>query len=125
MAILLFAKDGIFRRYRGPGIFEDLQNYILQKKWQSVEPLTGWKSPASLTMSGMAGLFSISGKIWATHQRGGYHESNVQKIELQEATLPNQIGLEVLGNNDLKDQKMAEFLQETQIPLQRKLIQEN
>ncbi|XP_053430079.1 thioredoxin-related transmembrane protein 4 isoform X2 [Nycticebus coucang] len=58
------AKDGIFRRYRGPGIFEDLQNYILEKKWQSVEPLTGWKSPASLTMSGMAGLFSISGKIW-------------------------------------------------------------
>ncbi|XP_036177247.1 thioredoxin-related transmembrane protein 4 isoform X2 [Myotis myotis] len=58
------AKDGIFRRYRGPGIYEDLQNYILEKKWQSVEPLTGWKYPASLTMSGMAGLFSISGKIW-------------------------------------------------------------
>ncbi|XP_040836908.1 thioredoxin-related transmembrane protein 4 [Ochotona curzoniae] len=61
------AKDGIFRRYRGPGIFEDLQNYILEKKWQAVEPLTGWKSPASLTMSGMAGLFSISGKIWHLH----------------------------------------------------------
>lgn len=61
------AKDGIFRRYRGPGIYEDLQNYILEKKWQSVEPLTGWKSPASLTMSGMAGLFSISGKIWRLH----------------------------------------------------------
>ncbi|XP_051000656.1 thioredoxin-related transmembrane protein 4 [Acomys russatus] len=61
------AKDGIFRRYRGSGIYEDLQNYILEKKWQSVEPLTGWKSPASLTMSGMAGLFSISGKIWHLH----------------------------------------------------------
>nr|XP_045741364.1 thioredoxin-related transmembrane protein 4 [Mirounga angustirostris] len=61
------AKDGIFRRYRGPGVYEDLQNYILEKKWQSVEPLTGWKSPASLTMSGMAGLFSISGKIWHLH----------------------------------------------------------
>ncbi|XP_006870461.1 PREDICTED: thioredoxin-related transmembrane protein 4 [Chrysochloris asiatica] len=61
------AKDGIFRRYRGPGIFEDLQNYIVEKKWQSVEPLTGWKSPASLAMSGMAGLFSISGKIWHLH----------------------------------------------------------
>ncbi|KAK1337275.1 hypothetical protein QTO34_001900 [Cnephaeus nilssonii] len=61
------AKDGIFRRYRGPGIYEDLQKYILEKKWQSVEPLTGWKYPASLTMSGMAGLFSISGKIWHLH----------------------------------------------------------
>ncbi|KAL4690076.1 hypothetical protein H8959_012867, partial [Pygathrix nigripes] len=27
------AKDGIFHRYHGPGIFEDLQNYILEKKW--------------------------------------------------------------------------------------------
>ncbi|XP_054430008.1 thioredoxin-related transmembrane protein 4 [Pteronotus mesoamericanus] len=61
------AKDGVFRRYRGPGIYKDLQNYILEKKWQSVEPLTGWKSPASLTMSGMAGLFTISGKIWHLH----------------------------------------------------------
>ncbi|XP_011368431.1 thioredoxin-related transmembrane protein 4 [Pteropus medius] len=61
------AKDGIFRRYRGPGIYEDLQNYILEKKWQLVEPLTGWKSPASLAMSGMAGLFSMSGKIWHLH----------------------------------------------------------
>ncbi|XP_045430861.1 thioredoxin-related transmembrane protein 4 isoform X3 [Pipistrellus kuhlii] len=61
------AKDGIFRRYRGSGIYEELQNYILEKKWQSVEPLTGWKYPASLTMSGMAGLFSISGKIWHLH----------------------------------------------------------
>ncbi|XP_037003657.2 thioredoxin-related transmembrane protein 4 [Artibeus jamaicensis] len=61
------AKDGIFRRYRGPGVYEDLQNYIIQKKWQSVEPLTGWKSPASLTMSGMAGLFTISGNIWHLH----------------------------------------------------------
>lgn len=49
-AFLIYsAKDGIFRRYRGPGVYEDLQNYILEKKWQSVEPLTGWKSPASLT----------------------------------------------------------------------------
>uniref|UniRef100_A0A8C0JHP1 Thioredoxin related transmembrane protein 4 n=1 Tax=Canis lupus dingo TaxID=286419 RepID=A0A8C0JHP1_CANLU len=62
-----YRKDGIFRRYRGPGVYEDLQNYILEKKWQSVEPLTGWKSPASLTMSGMAGLFSISGKIWVSN----------------------------------------------------------
>ncbi|CAK6447438.1 unnamed protein product [Pipistrellus nathusii] len=61
------AKDGIFRRYRGSGIYKELQNYILEKKWQSVEPLTGWKYPASLTMSGMAGLFSISGKIWHLH----------------------------------------------------------
>ncbi|XP_036907562.1 thioredoxin-related transmembrane protein 4 [Sturnira hondurensis] len=61
------AKDGVFRRYRGPGVYKDLQNYIIQKKWQLVEPLTGWKSPASLTMSVMAGFFTISGKMWQLH----------------------------------------------------------
>uniref|UniRef100_A0A7N4P8A5 Thioredoxin domain-containing protein n=1 Tax=Sarcophilus harrisii TaxID=9305 RepID=A0A7N4P8A5_SARHA len=60
---IFHAKDGIFRRYRGPGIFKDLQDYILEKKWKAVEPVAGWKSPSSITMSGMAGLFSLSGWI--------------------------------------------------------------
>uniref|UniRef100_F6VVZ3 Thioredoxin related transmembrane protein 4 n=1 Tax=Ornithorhynchus anatinus TaxID=9258 RepID=F6VVZ3_ORNAN len=64
---IFHAKDGIFRRYRGPGISKDLQNYILEKKWEAVEPVAGWKSPSSITMSGMAGLFSLSGWIRQLH----------------------------------------------------------
>ncbi|XP_074143992.1 thioredoxin-related transmembrane protein 4 [Sminthopsis crassicaudata] len=64
---IFHAKDGIFRRYRGPGIFKDLQDYILEKKWKAVEPVAGWKSPSSITMSGMAGLFSLSGWIRQLH----------------------------------------------------------
>ncbi|XP_036606725.1 thioredoxin-related transmembrane protein 4 [Trichosurus vulpecula] len=64
---IFHAKDGIFRRYRGPGISKDLQDYILQKKWKAVEPVAGWKSPSSITMSGMAGLFSLSGWIRQLH----------------------------------------------------------
>nr|XP_020841318.1 thioredoxin-related transmembrane protein 4 isoform X2 [Phascolarctos cinereus] len=64
---IFHAKDGIFRRYRGPGISKDLQDYILHKKWKAVEPVAGWKSPSSITMSGMAGLFSLSGWIRQLH----------------------------------------------------------
>ncbi|XP_044519335.1 thioredoxin-related transmembrane protein 4 [Gracilinanus agilis] len=64
---IFHAKDGIFRRYRGPGISKDLQDYILEKKWKAVEPVAGWKSPSSITMSGMAGLFSLSGWIRQLH----------------------------------------------------------
>nr|XP_060641702.1 thioredoxin-related transmembrane protein 4 [Anolis sagrei ordinatus] len=61
------AKDGIFRRYRGSRSLEDLEGYILEKKWEAVEPVAGWKSPSSILMHGMAGLFYLSGWIRQIH----------------------------------------------------------
>ncbi|XP_074845447.1 thioredoxin-related transmembrane protein 4 isoform X2 [Carettochelys insculpta] len=61
------AKDGVFRRYRGSRTAEDLQGYILERKWEAVEPIAGWKSPSSITMHGMAGLFHLSGWIRQIH----------------------------------------------------------
>ncbi|CAM4652372.1 thioredoxin-related transmembrane protein 4 isoform X1 [Lepidochelys kempii] len=61
------AKDGVFRRYRGSRTSEDLQGYVLEKKWEAVEPVAGWKSPSSLMMHGMAGLFHLSGCIRQIH----------------------------------------------------------
>ncbi|XP_044310401.1 thioredoxin-related transmembrane protein 4 isoform X1 [Varanus komodoensis] len=61
------AKDGVFRRYRGSRTLEDLQGYILEKKWEAVEPVAGWKSPSSIVMHGMAGLFHFSGWIRQIH----------------------------------------------------------
>ncbi|XP_053140740.1 thioredoxin-related transmembrane protein 4 isoform X2 [Hemicordylus capensis] len=57
------AKDGVFRRYRGSRALEDLEGYILERKWEAVEPVAGWKSPSSVMMHGMAGLFHLSGWI--------------------------------------------------------------
>ncbi|XP_029878294.1 thioredoxin-related transmembrane protein 4 isoform X2 [Aquila chrysaetos chrysaetos] len=57
------ANDGIFRRYRGSRTLEDLQGYVLERKWEAVEPVAGWKSPSSIVMHGMAGLFHLSGWI--------------------------------------------------------------
>ncbi|XP_030052175.1 thioredoxin-related transmembrane protein 4 [Microcaecilia unicolor] len=64
---IFHAKDGVFRRYLGSRTSEEFQNYILEKKWESVEPVAGWKSPSSITMYGMAGLFHLSGWIRQIH----------------------------------------------------------
>ncbi|XP_054051598.1 thioredoxin-related transmembrane protein 4 isoform X2 [Rissa tridactyla] len=55
------ANDGVFRRYRGSRTLEDLQVYVLERKWKAVEPVAGWR------MHGMAGLFHLSGWIRQIH----------------------------------------------------------
>ncbi|KAG9268740.1 thioredoxin-related transmembrane protein 4 [Astyanax mexicanus] len=59
---IFHAKDGSFRRYMSSRTIEDIQAYVVRKKWEAVEPLPGWKSPSSILMSGMAGLFRLS--VW-------------------------------------------------------------
>ncbi|XP_075060100.1 thioredoxin-related transmembrane protein 4 [Mixophyes fleayi] len=64
---IFHAQDGVFRRYHGSRMVEDLHTFVLEKKWKVIEPLSGWKSPSSILMSGMAGLFHLSGWIRQTH----------------------------------------------------------
>ncbi|MEE6474410.1 hypothetical protein FKM82_010368 [Ascaphus truei] len=45
---IFHAKDGVFRKYRGSRMVEDLQAFISEKKWEVVEPIAGWKSPSSI-----------------------------------------------------------------------------
>uniref|UniRef100_A0AAY5EIF7 Thioredoxin domain-containing protein n=2 Tax=Electrophorus electricus TaxID=8005 RepID=A0AAY5EIF7_ELEEL len=59
---IFHAKDGSFRRYMSSRTTEDIRAYVVQRKWEAVEPLPGWKSPSSILMSGMAGLFRLS--VW-------------------------------------------------------------
>ncbi|XP_068009309.1 thioredoxin-related transmembrane protein 4 [Melanerpes formicivorus] len=61
------AHDGVFRRYRGSWTLEDLETYVLERKWEAVEPIAGWKSPSSIMMHGMAGLFHFSKWIRQIH----------------------------------------------------------
>ncbi|XP_063774653.1 thioredoxin-related transmembrane protein 4 [Pseudophryne corroboree] len=64
---IFHAQDGVFRRYHGSRMVEDLNTFISEKKWKVLEPVAGWKSPSSILMSGMAGLFNLSGWIRQTH----------------------------------------------------------
>ncbi|RXM31415.1 Thioredoxin-related transmembrane protein 4 [Acipenser ruthenus] len=45
---IFHAKDGLFRRYLASRTVEDLQSYIIEKKWESVEPVPAWKAPSSI-----------------------------------------------------------------------------
>ncbi|CAM4642719.1 hypothetical protein PO909_012151 [Leuciscus waleckii] len=59
---IFHAKDGDFRKYVSSRTIEDIQAYVVDRKWATVEPVPGWKSPSSLLMSGMANLFRLS--VW-------------------------------------------------------------
>ncbi|XP_055028553.2 thioredoxin-related transmembrane protein 4 [Misgurnus anguillicaudatus] len=59
---IFHAKDGSFRKYVSSRTIEDLQAYVAERKWASVEPVPGWRSPSSLLMSGTAHLFRLS--VW-------------------------------------------------------------
>ncbi|XP_018422262.1 PREDICTED: thioredoxin-related transmembrane protein 4 [Nanorana parkeri] len=64
---IFHGKDGVFRRYHGSRMVEDLLSFIEENKWNMIEPVAGWKSPSSVLMTGMAGLFHLSGWIRQTH----------------------------------------------------------
>ncbi|XP_067311024.1 thioredoxin-related transmembrane protein 4 [Pseudorasbora parva] len=59
---IFHAKDGYFRKYQSSRTIEDIQAYVVDRKWATVEPVPGWRSPSSLLMSGMAHLFRLS--VW-------------------------------------------------------------
>ncbi|MBN3278492.1 TMX1 protein, partial [Polyodon spathula] len=62
---IFHAKEGLFRRYLASRTVEDLQSYIREKKWESVEPVPAWKAPSSIGMTGMSWLFRLS--VWLRH----------------------------------------------------------
>ncbi|XP_043552518.1 thioredoxin-related transmembrane protein 4 isoform X2 [Chiloscyllium plagiosum] len=62
------AKEGVFRKYHGARMLEDFRSFIKEKKWEAVESISGWKSPSSVVMSGMAGLFRLS--VWIRQIHG-------------------------------------------------------
>ncbi|NXU75826.1 TMX4 protein, partial [Oreotrochilus melanogaster] len=51
------ANNGVFRRYRGSRTLEDLQDYVLERKWEHVEPVAGWKSPSSIMVASRSILY--------------------------------------------------------------------
>uniref|UniRef100_A0A2R8MDF1 Thioredoxin-related transmembrane protein 1 n=1 Tax=Callithrix jacchus TaxID=9483 RepID=A0A2R8MDF1_CALJA len=67
-ASLLFGcKDGEFRRYQGPRTKKDFINFISDKEWKSIEPVSSWFGPDSVLMSSMSALFQLSMWIRTCH----------------------------------------------------------
>ncbi|XP_045863405.1 thioredoxin-related transmembrane protein 1 isoform X3 [Meles meles] len=60
-------KDGEFRRYQGPRTKKDFINFISEKEWKSIEPVSSWFGPGSVLMSSMSALFQLSMWIRTCH----------------------------------------------------------
>ncbi|XP_004601792.2 thioredoxin-related transmembrane protein 1 [Sorex araneus] len=60
-------KDGHFRRYQGPRTKKDFINFISEKEWKNIEPVSAWFGPGSVLMSSMSALFQLSMWIRTCH----------------------------------------------------------
>ncbi|XP_029454199.1 thioredoxin-related transmembrane protein 1 [Rhinatrema bivittatum] len=60
-------KDGMFRRYHGSRHKNDFINFVSEKEWKSIEPVSSWLGPCSVLMSCMSALFQLSMWIRQCH----------------------------------------------------------
>ncbi|TEA42444.1 hypothetical protein DBR06_SOUSAS1810247 [Sousa chinensis] len=60
-------KNGEFRRYQGPRTKKDFINFISEKEWKSIEPVSSWVGPGSVLMTSMSALFQLSMWIRTYH----------------------------------------------------------
>lgn len=62
-------KDGVFRQYKGSRDSNAFVSFIEEKKWQSIDPVSNWKSPDSFQMSIVSYFFKISMALRSVHNR--------------------------------------------------------
>lgn len=60
-------KDGEFRRYMGPRTKKDFINFISEKEWKNIEPISSWFGPSSILMTAMSALFQLSVYVRTGH----------------------------------------------------------
>lgn len=60
-------KDGVFRQYRGSRDKNEFMNFVEERRWQEVEEVPAWKSPASLQMSVVSQFFKLSMVLRSVH----------------------------------------------------------
>lgn len=53
-------KDGSFRQYRGSRTKEDFLSFVEDKKWEELDPLSQWQSPASIPMTVVSQFYRVS-----------------------------------------------------------------
>ncbi|MEE6492265.1 hypothetical protein FKM82_016537 [Ascaphus truei] len=60
-------KDGVFRKYQGSKTHKDFINFINEREWEAIEPVSSMFSPGSFLMSCMSALFQLSMWIRQCH----------------------------------------------------------
>ncbi|CAG2099999.1 unnamed protein product [Medioppia subpectinata] len=62
-------KEGVFRQYKGSRDSNAFVNFVEQKTWQSLDPISLWTSPDSVLMSIVSYFFKVSMALRAVHNR--------------------------------------------------------
>ena len=56
-------KDGEFRQFKGSRKVKDFLDFVEEKQWESVEPITSWQNPGSIQMGILGKLLFLNSKI--------------------------------------------------------------
>jgi len=64
---IFHVKNGEFRMYRGGRAKDEFMSFIEEEKWNSVETISGWKSPDSFIMSLVSYFFKLSMFMRSVH----------------------------------------------------------
>ncbi|XP_050526855.1 thioredoxin-related transmembrane protein 1-like [Daktulosphaira vitifoliae] len=64
---IFHVKDGIFRYYKMGRDKDIMVNFIKERKWEQLEPISSWKAPNSIQMSLVAQFFKLSQKVRVIH----------------------------------------------------------
>jgi len=60
-------KDGVFRQYLHSRTEQDLFNFVIDKRWKGVEPLTWYQSPTAFHMAALGLFFQFSVEVRNLH----------------------------------------------------------
>lgn len=60
-------KNGVFRQYRGSRDKDEFMSFIEERRWESLEEVPAWKSPASMQMSIVSQFFKLSMVLRGVH----------------------------------------------------------
>ena len=53
-------KDGVFRQFRGSRSIKDFLDFIEEKQWERIEPLSKLQDPGSIQMGALGYFFKLS-----------------------------------------------------------------
>merc|ERR1712141_812055 len=57
---IFHVRDGEFRQFKGSRKVKDFLDFVEEKQWESVEPITSWQNPGSIQMGILGYFFKIS-----------------------------------------------------------------
>lgn len=72
-------KEGKFRQYKGPRTKDEFLGFVEEKRWEALEPISSWQSPASFQMTLISQFYKVSMNL-RVNQLSWFFSSNLVLI---------------------------------------------